>query len=124
MLTCLPVLLLLCAIGVSASAQTLRFYAVPYRVNEGDGVTFNDLETTNTYPKSAFASWNRKTFVFSPIDRGQLERVFFSRLSRDCAGDGVGSLKAGLRTKGESRPASRSKPDCRHRRSSLAFAHA
>lgn len=57
LLTRLTVLFLLCAIGVSASAQTLRFYAVPYRVNEGDSVTFKYIEATNTLPRSAIASW-------------------------------------------------------------------
>lgn len=41
----------------SAAAQTLRFYATPYRVNEGDGVQFTYVETTNTFPRSAIKSW-------------------------------------------------------------------
>lgn len=57
MLTRLVILCLACLAVLSASAQTLRFYATPYRVNEGDAVQFTYLETTNTYPKSAIKSW-------------------------------------------------------------------
>ena len=55
---CALLLLLGCyLVAFEASAQTLRFYATPYRVNEGDSVTFNYIETTNTYPKSAIVLW-------------------------------------------------------------------
>jgi len=57
MLSRFACLLLLCAASLSATAQTLRFYATPYRVNEGDAVQFTYVETTNTYPKSAIKSW-------------------------------------------------------------------
>jgi len=60
MLIRFAILFLLCAASLSATAQIngpLRFYATPYRVNEGDAVQFTYLETTNTYPKSAIKSW-------------------------------------------------------------------
>jgi len=57
MLSRFACLLLLCAASLSATAQTLRFYATPYRVNEGDAVQFTYVETTNTHPKSAIKSW-------------------------------------------------------------------
>jgi hypothetical protein len=58
MLSRFAILCLFCAVGLSATAQTtLRFYATPYRVNEGDAVQFTYLETTNTWPKSAIRSW-------------------------------------------------------------------
>ena len=43
--------LLLCLAGTcaqSTSAQTLRFLATPYRVNEGDAVQFTSFETVNS----------------------------------------------------------------------------
>lgn len=55
----LPLLLwLIFNLVAATSAQTLRFYAAPYRANEGDSVTFHYLETTNTYARSAIATWS------------------------------------------------------------------
>lgn len=44
-------------LGQRSLAQSLRFYAVPYRVNEGDSVRFRYVEATDTFPKSDIASW-------------------------------------------------------------------
>ena len=51
-----PLIALALLVSGTVQAQTLRFYAKPYRVNSGDAVTLVYFETTNSVPRASIAT--------------------------------------------------------------------